>query len=127
MNEQRNEIQKSLRKLALATVGLYVISVSLFAFSAYTDRQNDQTANEAIVAIQELAVETSAEAQQTRDALCVYVSGLHEQVEASENFLERYPDGIQGISRADIQAGINRSQKSIDSLAGLECKIGEEK
>jgi hypothetical protein len=122
----RNEIRKALRRLALATAGLYLISVSLFAFTAFIDHQNDEAANEAIVAIQELAVETNAEADKTHDALCVYVTGLYEQVEASEDFLKRYPNGIQGISEADIQAGIDRQQKAIDSLAGLECKIGEE-
>lgn len=59
--------------------------------------------------------------ESVNDSLCALRSDLQVRVDSSEEFLEEHPNGIQGISRADIQQGIDNQERTIEALDDLSC------
>jgi hypothetical protein len=98
MNVAKNgaAVKRSLRVLMVATVVLYVAVVGI---SAYT-----------------WIVSTS-----TQSALCTFKGDLESRIDDSIAFLAEHPNGIAGISPAQIQQGITNQQKTVDSLNDLKC------
>lgn len=68
----------------------------------------------------------------TNDALCTFRGNLVQQVNDTQTFLAKHPDGLPalGVSATQLQAQELRLQASADSLSGLGCNgqtIGGEK
>jgi hypothetical protein len=58
---------------------------------------------------------------QTTVAVCELRKDLQRRVKASTQFLAEHPDGIPGISAADIRTGIDNQSRTIVALRGLDC------
>lgn len=101
------DILRTLRRLVVATVILYVALIGLFALG-YLNAQNHREA---------LAREVTT----TNAALCTFVNDLEGRVETSQAFLEENPDGIPGISAKVIRQSIANQLATIDSLSRLGC------
>lgn len=61
------------------------------------------------------------QASKTTAALCTLRADLRVQVRDSQGFLDKHPAGIPGISRKDIETGMNRQRRTIKSLRHLSC------
>lgn len=57
----------------------------------------------------------------THEALCTLRHDLEQRHEAGVAFLETHPNGIQGISRSDLQRSLSAQESTLDSLSGLDC------
>lgn len=58
---------------------------------------------------------------QTRTALCTFRGDLVQRATTSQTFLDTHPHGGFGLTRAQIQVGIDNQQRTINALAGLHC------
>lgn len=97
-----DQLQRSLRKLAIATVLLYVGLIA-GGIKVYLDAKN------------------------TNDALCTFRQDLIVRVLSSTDFLKKHPKGIPGIPPKIILEGISNQQKTITALKDLNCPTAEEK
>jgi hypothetical protein len=103
----RTSLQTSLRILTatVAVVFLLIVAVGVFAwFEAAKQRRQLET----------VAVSTA-------NALCVLRRDLEVRVENTQEFLDENPDGIPGISSAQIEMSIRNQQETIEALADLRC------
>jgi hypothetical protein len=107
VRQVKDTLQGQLRILIRATVALYLGLALVFGYAFVQAERN------------RMDLETAAE--QTSAALCALRADLERRVATSENFLERNPDGIPGISAKTIQDGIDNTERSIEALAGLDC------
>lgn len=57
----------------------------------------------------------------TKVALCALRDDVQQRVTSSETFLTAHPNGIAGISRADIVDGIRNQKRTIQALSVLQC------
>lgn len=96
------QLQRALRRLALATVLLYVGLIG-GGIKVYLDAKN------------------------TNDALCTFRQDLVVRVIGSTDFLKKNPEGIPGIPPKIILEGISNQQKTITALKDLNCPSMEEK
>ncbi len=71
-------------------------------------------ANSADEHVQKVALETHS-------ALCAFKHDLLRRHDDGAVFLIKHPDGIPGISRADIERSLSNQQATLDSLAALDC------
>lgn len=95
-----DEIRKLLRRLEVATVGLYVLVIAIVVISFfYLKAQNDQTTA----------------------ALCTFRANLESQVAQTSSFLKDHPEGFAGIPAATLKTNAANQQRAIDSLSGLDC------
>lgn len=101
------DILRTLRRLVVATVVLYVALIGLFAVG-YLNAQNQREALEVT-------------ANSTHDALCTFVDDLEARAEAAQQFLEANPNGIPGIPAAQIQQSIVSQLATLESLSELDC------
>lgn len=60
-------------------------------------------------------------AVQTKTALCALRADLRKRVENAEDFLQKNPEGIVGISARQIQKSINQQRRTIDTLTVINC------
>lgn len=97
-------LQRSLRRLWLSTVGLFVLLVALFVLG-YVDALNKQD-----------------DLRKAATALCALRHDLEARVQSSRDFLAEHPDGIPGISRAAIEKSIRDQTRTIDTLSNLDCE-----
>lgn len=103
----KDEIQHALARLVVTVYILCgVVAISVAGLSVGIIRSNSHIA--------EVANNTNA-------ALCTLRSDLEQRIDDSRQFLEDHPNGIPGISAADIQQGITNQQRTIDALSTLEC------
>jgi hypothetical protein len=89
-------LRRSLRRLALATVLLYLILGGLW-LKVYLDQKN------------------------TTKTLCTLRDDLRKRVDASVNFLADHPNGVPGIPAKTILDGIKNQRDTIIALNGLDC------
>lgn len=61
------------------------------------------------------------EGQKSHDAVCALRTDLIRRVHDSDQFLKVHPHGIPGISRADIQRGIDGQRRTIHALRVADC------
>lgn len=85
-----------------------VLALALFAWTS-VQRSHDQAA------LEKLARETNA-------ALCAFKTDLQRRYDAGVEFLEKNPNGIPGISGADIQRSLVNQKATLDALEGLSCQ-----
>lgn len=90
------QLQRSLRRLAIATVILYLALIS-GGIKVYLDGKN------------------------TTNALCTFRQDLVVRVLGSTDFLKEHPEGIPGISPKIILEGISNQQRTITALKDLNC------
>lgn len=89
------------------SVFVCALSLTLFAYTSY-QRSGDRAA------IEKLAIETNA-------ALCALRADLQRRHDAGVAFLKENPNGIPGISAADIQRSLGNQQATLDALSDLSC------
>lgn len=63
----------------------------------------------------------NARAQQTHDTLCVFYEDLNTRYTDGLKFLADNPEGIPGISAAQIQQSLDNQQQTLEALSGLGC------
>ena len=68
-----------------------------------------------------VATFTYLNSQEVNDAICNLRADLERRVITSQEFLEKHPRGVGGISREDILVGIENQQRTITALASLNC------
>lgn len=56
-----------------------------------------------------------------RTALCVLRANFISQIYDAAVFLKKHPNGVGGITRADIELGMKRQQSTVRSLHTLDC------
>lgn len=89
-------LRKSLRRLVVATIVLYVVFFAAGA-KVYLD------------------------GRKTTKSLCSLRTDLQVRVDASAKYLADHPEGIPGISPKMIRDGIANQQRTIQALRGLTC------
>ncbi len=57
----------------------------------------------------------------THDALCTLKGDLQRRHDAGVQYLVDHPEGIAGISAADLQRSLTAQQSTLDSLHSLSC------
>ena len=60
-------------------------------------------------------------ATQTHTALCALNDDIERRVTVSLEFLEKHPQGIQGISREDIKRSLDSQRSTLRALEVLDC------
>ena len=58
---------------------------------------------------------------ETHSALCTFVADLERRHADGQKFLERHPQGIEGITREDIKRSLEGQRSTLQSLGVLEC------
>ena len=94
-----------MKVLRAQVVNILILAVVALV-AAYSARQGSQ--------IDDLAI-------QTHDTLCTFKRDLEVRYETGLQFLQEHPNGIPGISAADIQRSLTNQLSSLDSLSELEC------
>ena len=110
-NPPGEELRRGLLWLAIATVFLFLVVCAGGAL-AYWDSANQRN-----------AIRTNQ--VQTQRALCTFVADLQRRVDTARQFLREHPNGIPGISRAQLQLSIDNQQRTIKALDALECSLKE--
>lgn len=91
-----DHLRRSLRRLAIATVLLYLALIA-GGVLVYIDQRN------------------------TANALCTFRQDLERRVLASTDFLKDNPKGVPGIPPRYIVLSINNQTKTITALKSLNC------
>lgn len=91
-----DELRISLRRLAIATVLLYIVIAGL-ALKIYEDGQN------------------------TSKALCSYREDLIQRTVASFQFLKDHPQGIPNVPTKTLLDSLSNQQRAIIALRDLNC------
>ena len=101
------QVQRALRNLTIATVVLYLVLVAFgtFAWIEAANRRDD---------IKQAALSANS-------ALCALRNDVERRVVNSQEFLDKHPGGIPGISRQDIKQSIANQRRTIKALGDLEC------
>lgn len=98
-----NDLQRSLRVLVYATIGLYVVMALLGFF------------------VWDVAHDAKVQASTTNSSLCVLRADLEQRVESARDFIEKHPQGFEGVSVEDIQVSIDNQVRTINALSPLDC------
>lgn len=98
--------QRIRRLMILVTVGMLVLAVVELAAGGLAVK---------------VALDESSQADKTTQALCTLDQNAAGRIQDSQNFLEAHPNGVAGISRSVIVAGIVRDKKTVTALAVLRC------
>lgn len=102
-----DNLKKSLRRLSYATIGVYMALIGVGSYVMWDAHQKRN----------DIAEVTNS----TNQVLCTFRHDLEVRATASKDFLRKHPDGIPGISAVVIQQGITNQEKTISSLASLNC------
>jgi len=94
-------------KLVWIAVLAAALSLISLAYTMHT-RANDQSRLERV-------------AKETHAALCTFKHDLEQRYMDGAAFLERHPEGISGISAADIQRSLANQKATLASLRALDC------
>lgn len=57
----------------------------------------------------------------TNQALCTFRLDLERRTDLTAQFLEDHPEGIPGVSRADLIRSLTNQQATLESLSDLKC------
>lgn len=60
-------------------------------------------------------------ATQTHDTLCAFKRDLEVRYDNGAKFLKENPEGIPGISAAEIQRSLSNQKSTLESLSNLDC------
>lgn len=92
------------------TFVLLLVAVSSFGYQQYKDRHT-----------QRQIARLARDGKQAHDGLCILKADLASRIKNSRDYLKTHPEGIAGISRADILKSIANQQSTLDSLRPLVC------
>lgn len=110
------EIKSGLRILVVSTIVLYVALVGIVIW-VYFDSANRRDS------IADVAVTTKDNLLTINEALCAVRHDEQVSVASGKAFLKKNPEGIPGISAAQIQQSIDDSQATVDRLDILKCPL----
>jgi hypothetical protein len=109
-----SEVDRKLATLtAWLTAGicfLIVFSISVMGVLVWQANKASQNAQ----ALEKVATET-------HDALCAFKFDLKKRHDNGVQFLKENPNGIPGISAAQIKQSLGNQQDTLDSLEPLDC------
>lgn len=91
-----DEIRHSLKWLTRATVALYIILIAVTLYFIW-------------------------DARRTKDAVCAFRADLVERVDASEAYLADHPEGVFGLSAAQIRSSLDGQRRTISALSSAGC------
>lgn len=60
-------------------------------------------------------------ARSTHDALCTFKGDLEQRYQGGRQFLIDHPEGIPGISPADIERSLANQKSTLHALSALDC------
>ena len=107
----RAAILHSLKVLSRWTMALFLSILLVFGLQLYQSaRQRAQIARVA---------------DHTLDALCTFRLDIQRRYDAGVDFLVKHPDGIDGISAADIKRSLDNQKSALDALKQLPCDDGQ--
>lgn len=66
----------------------------------------------------------AAEGQEAHDAICTFRADLARRIDETRDFLEAHPEGLAGISAADLQRSIAGQESTFRSLTIRNCPGG---
>jgi ABC-type transporter Mla subunit MlaD len=67
------------------------------------------------------AARTTRESKRTTKALCALRHGLEDQVQQTDKFLAKHPEGFAGVPAATLRANEGRQKLTIQALSNLKC------
>jgi hypothetical protein len=109
-----SEVDRKLATLtAWLTAGicfLIVFSISVMGVLVWQSMRVGQTASD-----------LEGVATETHDALCAFKTDLQKRYAAGTKFLKENPEGIPGISAAQIKQSLSNQESTLDSLEPLDC------
>lgn len=103
----RQAIEHSIRVLGHWTLALYIVVALVLGYGILANRATTNAVEEA--------------SNRTDKALCTFVADLERRVESSQEFLDRHPGGIPGISGLEIRRSIENQKRTLKALSGLNC------
>jgi len=106
----KSQLLEWLREWWKPAAVLFVTACLLFFMSAANSRTEKR--------LEQVALETHT-------ALCTFVADLQTRHDVGQEFLKKHPQGIEGISRADIRRSLEAQRATLRALSVLRC--GEEK
>lgn len=60
-------------------------------------------------------------ASETHRSACALKVDVSQRIDSAQDFLKRHPQGIDGVSRGDIQLTIANEQRTLHSFRFLDC------
>jgi hypothetical protein len=104
-------VRSALKRLVVATVILYTVLTLVIVFVMIT------------ASIQRTNLKN--ETTKTTSALCTLRSDFVHRIAESRAFLRSHPNGLDGISPADIQRSIDGLKETVSALGTLDCERGK--
>lgn len=95
-----DELRRRLKRLLWATIILYGVVIIVSAVGWWITHQ---------------------QTNQTHNALCTFKDDLQKRIDGTQAFLVRYPNGLDGLSKADLVKSIRDQKSTIESLDSLNC------
>jgi hypothetical protein len=115
-------------RLMAISIALCVLAFTVFSWTAWKRSEDQRHFRDLVTQTNQLAKQnrvlgkqTNELAMQTNHALCTFKNDLKRRYDDSVEFLEKHPNGIPGISGADIQRSLSNQKATLDALASLEC------
>lgn len=112
------QIKDTLRILVIATVALYLIMLAGGTFVFFDSRGSSSDNEDRIADNRKLALE----GQEAHDALCTFRTDLQRRITLGRQFLATHPEGIPGISAADLARSIAGQESTLKALKISNCK-----
>ena len=103
----REQLFHGIKQVRNATIILFLSIVLVFGYGFWQSAEQRETLDH--------------EVERIDSALCTFVLDLERRVEAAREFLQKHPDGIEGIPAGAIRTSIDNQKKTIDALSGLRC------
>lgn len=100
-------IKRSLFRLMVATVVMYLALALMGGWVYYESRQND--------------IRIAAVAKTNAESLCEVRRNEQRRLVVAKDFLRENPDGTPGISRAIVEGSIKNHNRMIFALRKLDC------
>lgn len=105
--DARDEIQKAIRVLTYATIGLFIVLIIVIVVG--------------FVVIAKQGSDLRAETDSTNAALCSFKNDLQSRVDQTETYLADHPEGFPGVPKGSLEASLKGQQSTLKSLSQLDC------
>lgn len=101
-------------------VGWVIVFTALTFYALYENRERGEQLREFAVQNRQRAME----GQEAHAAICTLRADLQRRIADGRDFLEDHPDGIPGISAADIRRSIAGQEATLKALHVRNCEGG---
>lgn len=105
--------------VGFAVVAVVFVAIVIMLYT--TNRNRVEEANKLAEQNAALIKRTDASSDESHRALCAFRSDLDTRIKAGKDFLKAHPNGIPGISRADIERSLQGQESTLDTLHFLRC------